>query len=492
MDSKEVEPLKKRRWVNLNRITDKMVMIITVFLGVLGILAVTLIAQNHSTRSVLKDIQELRIPVPITTADIISGANRVSASQRAYLMTRKEKYKQERLEVWQRQIKPAAEQLARLKERMRVSEHRQAVDKALEKLALYAEVQENIDVFFENKLKNFSNELTKTDSVSIATYIANAREIKNLNVELNSMVAGDASTLRKEIRNELMPLNNAQEEFLIEDSVSVESNIASSNLTLIIVSLMGVAVVILLSFILLKSLKRSVQKPTRLLEAMAEGELPESGNSSNDELDQIIQAADRLSENMKKASQFALEIGDGKFEYDFKPASENDVLGNSLIQMRDRLQAVAEEDRKSNWVNTGMAKLGNILRKDYEDESQFYNDIVSFVIKYLDANQGAMFLVNEDEKDKTLDLAACYAYGRRKYIKKQFAPGDGQVGQVYLEGKFILLKEIPAGHLKITSGLGEADPNCIMVCPLIANDESYGVLEIATFKDFRRLSSSFC
>ncbi|TRX60664.1 PAS domain S-box protein [Fulvivirga sp. M361] len=491
MDSKEIKPLKKKKWVDLSRITDKMVLIVTVFLLVLGILAVTLVTQNQSTRRVLKDIRELRIPVPITTADIISGANRVSASQRAYLMTSQEKYKQERQEVWDRQIKPAAEQLAKLRERMRVAEHRQAVDKALEKLALYAEVQENIDAFFEKELKNFSNELTNTDSASIAMYIANAQAIDKLSMELNRMVAGDASTLRKELRNELMPLNNAQEEFLIEDSANVEDNIVSSNVTLIVVSVIGAIVVIFLAFILLKSLRRSIQKPTMLLGTMAKGELPENGNSSNDELDEIIQAADRLSENMKKASRFALKIGDGKFEHDFEPASEKDLLGNSLIQMRDRLQAVAEEDRKSNWVNTGMAKLGNILRKDYEDESQFYNDIVSFVIKYLDANQGAMFLVNEDEKDKTLDLAACYAYGRRKYIKKQFAPGDGQVGQVYLEGKFILLKEIPAGHLKITSGLGEADPNCIMVCPLMANDESYGVLEIATFKDLEDYQVAF-
>jgi PAS domain S-box-containing protein len=474
-------PKTNHKRIDLNRITDKVVLMVSIFIFVLTALAVTLISQNRSTRQVLADIRELRIPVPITTADIISGANRVAASQRAYLMTGQEKYKQERLDVWNDQINAAAEKLKKLRERMRLDEHKAAVDAALSKLSAYEKTQNDIDVFFEKELKGLSTDATKVDSLGTPAFIAAVQKRNQLDAELDAMVTGEASILRTELRNVLMPLNNAQEELLMQDNANVESNIATSNATLILVSGASILSILVLAIFLTRSLKKSIRKPTGLLDVLSRGELPENGQTSQDELNEIIQAANTLSENMKKASTFALEIGDGKFEHDFVPASEKDLLGNSLIQMRDRLKKVAEEDRKNNWANTGLAELGNILRKDTDNEEQLYNDIVAYVVKYLGANQGALFMVEEEAKEKVLKLAACYAYGRKKFIKESFNAGEGLIGQVYLERQHILMKEVPQDFVKITSGLGEATPRCVMTTPLIANEECYGVFEVASF-----------
>jgi methyl-accepting chemotaxis protein len=326
---------QKRKRINFNRITDKVVLMISIFLVVLAVLAATLINQNSRTRSVLADIRELRIPVPITTADIISGANRVAASQRGYLMTGEERYKTERLEIWEQQIKPAAQELIKLKERMRREEHRKAVDDGLVKLNAYEQAQKDIDAFFEKNLKNFS--LGDADRIGFVAFRFRVEQREKLDKELDDLVSGEASKLRRELRDVLMPLNDAQEELLIQDNATVENNIATSNLTLIIVSILASVVIGIVAFILIKGLRKSIQKPTSMLTILAQGAQPENGIASEDELNEIIQAGNQLSLNMKKASQFALEIGDGRFDYDFAPASERDVLGNSLIQMRQQL-----------------------------------------------------------------------------------------------------------------------------------------------------------
>ncbi len=93
-----------------------------------------------------------------------------------------------------------------------------------------------------------------------------------------------------------------------------------------------------------------------------------------------------------------------------------------------------------------------------------------------------MFILNEDnETNKYLDLVACYAFERKKYMSRQVSLGDGLVGQCFLEGERIYLTEVPHEYVSITSGLGGATPNAVLLMPLKVNDTIFGVLELATF-----------
>ncbi|NJO01563.1 MAG: PAS domain-containing protein [Bacteroidia bacterium] len=70
-------------------------------------------------------------------------------------------------------------------------------------------------------------------------------------------------------------------------------------------------------------------------------------------------------------------------------------------------------------------------------------------------------------------------------------PGEGLVGQIYLEQKSFYLKEAPEDYLKITSGLGDAKPAYILVVPLKFNDEVLGILELASFRKFEPYQMEF-
>ena len=51
--------------------------------------------------------------------------------------------------------------------------------------------------------------------------------------------------------------------------------------------------------------------------------------------------------------------------------------------------------------------------------------------------------------------------------------------------------EIPDDYVSIKSGVGESSPGSILVVPLKVNENIYGVLEIASFKEFSKEQIDF-
>jgi len=258
----------------------------------------------------------------------------------------------------------------------------------------------------------------------------------------------------------------------------------------------GLAFIILMILIgggtwLVKKFNSSLAVSSDILEHLVKGEVSEYLEPSQDELGVIIDSANKLSENLKQYSSFAQSIGEGHIDYEFKPVSDGDVLGNSLVQMKQKLKAINEEDKKRTWVTEGLAKFADIMRKsdDYEELSDL---VVGELVKYTKSNQGGLFIINEDnDKDHYLQLTACYAFERKKYLQKRVDIGQGLVGQSYLERHTIYLKEIPSDYVTITSGLGGANPSALLIVPLKVNDQIEGVIELASFKEYQPYEIEF-
>ena len=210
-----------------------------------------------------------------------------------------------------------------------------------------------------------------------------------------------------------------------------------------------------------------------------------------------FQTINNLQTRISHATEFVKEIEAGNLKVTYSVADEQASLDNNLrialLSMRDQMQKIALEEQERSWSTTGLTKFIEILRSNDQGIQQLSDRIISSLVKYMKANQGGLFIATQtDEREETvIKLAACYAYNRKKYRQKEIAVGEGLVGQVYLEKKIINLTEIPDNYVEITSGLGRATPNHLLVVPLIANEVVYGVLEIASFQEFADYQITF-
>jgi PAS domain-containing protein len=60
-----------------------------------------------------------------------------------------------------------------------------------------------------------------------------------------------------------------------------------------------------------------------------------------------------------------------------------------------------------------------------------------------------------------------------------------------MEGKPIYMTDVPDDYMSIKSGLGGASPNTVLITPLRVNDEKFGVIELASFKELEPYQLEF-
>ena len=172
-------------------------------------------------------------------------------------------------------------------------------------------------------------------------------------------------------------------------------------------------------------------------------------------------------------------------------------------QKAKALQEAQENERRQQWVNIGINQISEVIRtqpREAKEHSQddIFDAILTSVVKYLKVVQGGFYVVDtsEDDADTSstestqIRLAACYAYERKKYISQVIQPGEGLLGQVYLEKQPSYFSKVPEDYVRITSGLGQACPQYLLIVPLMVNDTVEGLIELASFtllEDYQRI-----
>lgn len=179
---------------------------------------------------------------------------------------------------------------------------------------------------------------------------------------------------------------------------------------------------------------------------------------------------------------------------------EAKTKGQELEEEINKMKVLQEEnekrkllDKQQDWTVQGIAEFNEILRKNFDSIEELAFAIIRDLVKYMQVNQGGIFLISdgEDSKEKVLELQASIAFDRRKYFEKEILPGEGLVGSCYLEKKTVYLTRLPKDYIRITSGLGGENPKCLLIVPMMMNEDVLGIIELASFKEIEKYKIQF-
>ena len=218
---------------------------------------------------------------------------------------------------------------------------------------------------------------------------------------------------------------------------------------------------------------------------LSKGNLPQTLPEKSDEFRSTVRYINTLSQNLRTVKNYAIQVGEGKFDSNLAIFNEGSELGVSLSEMGKSLQRVYDEEQLRIWITDGLAKFAEILRQNSNDLDHLCYEVVSQLVQYIDIVQGGIFILDNHEVTPMFELKASYAYDRMKFVQRKVSVNEGLIGRVYNEQEMVYLKTLPDNYLYVESGLGDIPPKTLVLLPLKNDKEIGGVIELASFREFQ-------
>lgn len=277
----------------------------------------------------------------------------------------------------------------------------------------------------------------------------------------------------------------------------------AKNITLTTILLMIVCFVILgtITLLITNKISKSLKTINAALIDVSDGDIKNDNvlaETTLTDINNINESLKSVISGLIKAAEFSEQIGRGNLDSEFTALSENDKLGNALINMRNDLRQNEEEnakrkieDEKVNWATLGLAKFAEILHTDNQSINDLSYEILRNLIKYIDVNQGAIYVLDDTGEEPVYEMTSAIAYDRRKFMQKRFAVGEDLVGRCAYEHKTIYMTDIPENYITITSGMGGATASALLLVPLVVEDKVFGIIELASFAKLEEYKINF-
>jgi methyl-accepting chemotaxis protein len=334
---------------------------------------------------------------------------------------------------------------------------------------------------FNATVKEFEKTLFNQHDTILVSLLLNYQNRFNEVVEIEKQIGLTGKEGKK--GNYFIELEKVKQEISeIQKMVAAKAadQIAWSRMLLVVIFVIQLLVASILSVSYSNVITSVIKELRSAMARLAEGSFPEPlVVRTKEEIGETKIAFNQMLDRLKAASTFAENLGNGQIHHQYNAAYKNDVLAKSIIAMQQKISESEKIQAKINWTNEGAAQFNEIIKNENVEVTMLGDAILKQLVNYVKANQGAMYLV--DEEDKSLERIATYAYNKKKFINEKLTIDNGLLGQCYLQKESIYLKEIPADYIKITSGLGEATPTNILITPLKTREKVVGLIELASF-----------
>lgn len=143
------------------------------------------------------------------------------------------------------------------------------------------------------------------------------------------------------------------------------------------------------------------------------------------------------------------------------------------------LNKLSKEREIDNWILQGLAALDDETRGGLNEQAISANAIQS-VCQHLHAKIGVIYLQSPVHAEVFIHSGS-FATGDEN-IQQKIMNSQGLVGEAITTKKQLILSDVPDNYLTVTSTLGGAKPENIVIQPFVYEEEVIGMMEVGFFR----------
>jgi HAMP domain-containing protein/signal transduction histidine kinase/DNA-binding response OmpR family regulator len=202
--------------------------------------------------------------------------------------------------------------------------------------------------------------------------------------------------------------------------------------------------------------------------------------------------AANLTTQVRAIAEVATAVTKGDLTRSIQVEARGEVaeLKDNINTMIENLRQTTDRNTEQDWLKTNLARFTNMLQGQ-RDLTTVGRMLLSELTPQVEAQHGVIYQVETDDAVPSLKLLAAYADDAVDGHPERLTFGQGLIGQCAVDGRRMLITEMPLDVVPIRSGLFKAVPRNVVVLPVLFEGQVKAVIELASVGSFTDLQTSF-
>jgi HAMP domain-containing protein/CheY-like chemotaxis protein/signal transduction histidine kinase len=202
--------------------------------------------------------------------------------------------------------------------------------------------------------------------------------------------------------------------------------------------------------------------------------------------------AANLTTQVRAIAEVATAVTKGDLTRSIQVDAKGEVseLKDNINTMISNLRETTERNREQDWLKTNLARFTGMLQGQ-RDLNTVGKMLLSELAPLVNAQQGSIYHNNLGDNNGELMVLATYAQASSIQVSETVRLGEGLVGECALQNRRILLTEVPVDYVRISSSLGESNKLSVVVLPVLYENQTKAVIELASLQPFTPVNLNF-
>ena len=188
-------------------------------------------------------------------------------------------------------------------------------------------------------------------------------------------------------------------------------------------------------------------------------------------------------------SEIADKISDGHYNVRVSDEQKDNLgaLSVALNRMAESLEHSFRQLSDNEWLQAGVAHLSEIMAGQ-ADMKALSLHVIDFITEYSRSMIGAIYLMDPAARELTLQASHGLSSDG---VRKKIMAGDGMAGQVAMDGKRMLVKDIPSAEWVVSWTAGSIRPRTMVAFAFFHEKGIKGVIELGSLDYYTERELAF-